>query len=115
LKYIIWYGDETTYRDTDGPPELAPKRNIQVISQEDPDTGQSFVRSNDFYWWTTEGWQGGDFFGLYDYLIDPGTKIILFGRTVGNRQFQKILQRALNDGSGYLPPKSAWHEGERRP
>lgn len=115
MKYIIWYGDGSIYRDDYGPPELAPKRGIQVISQEDPDTGQSFTRSNDFYWWTDKGWQGGDLFGLFDYLIEPGSKVVLFGRTIGNREFTGILQHALNDDSGYLPPKSAWHERERRP
>lgn len=112
MKWIIYYGNDFSVTDQDATPFRVPGRNVQVIAQEDPDTGQTFVRSNDYYWWTDQGWQGGDIFGLFDYLADPGYKRVLFGRTIGNREFEQVLQKALNNT--YLPKKSAWRPNERR-
>jgi hypothetical protein len=112
MRWIIYYGDGTEYSNQDGSVFDAPARNVQVIAQEDPDTGQTFARSSDYYWWTDAGWHSGDWFGLFDYLVEPGPKKVLFGRTIGNREYEAILQKALNNT--YLPPKSAWRPNERR-
>ena len=112
MKWKIWYGDRSTFSNRDGEPQDAPGRNLQAIAQEDEQTGYSVARSNDFYWWS-DGWQGGDLFGLWDYLQEPGLKVVKFGRTVSNREFQRILREIAADT--YLPPKSARHEWERKP
>jgi hypothetical protein len=114
MKWVIYYGDDTTVNDGQLLPADVPKRNVQVIAQEDADCGQHFLRSNDYYWWNGIHWEGGDLFGLYDYLIDPGYKVVLFGRTVTNNEYQTIYNRALA-GSEYLPRKSARREWERKP
>lgn len=113
-QWIIYYGDGTLYRDCDGSPYDAPTRNVQVIAEADADTGQTFVRSSDYYWYQPDAdlWQGGDWFGLFDYLIEPGPKRVLFGRTIGNRDYERILIAALDND--YLPPKSAWQPNERK-
>ena len=112
MRWQIFYGDDTEYRDSDGPPELAPTRNVQAIVSEDPDTGRRIERQVDFYvWHASRGWVGVDRFGLYDYLIEPGWKIVLFGRTLSYREYSRLLDRASK--SDYLPPKSAHLPEER--
>mgnify|MGYP001822894045 CR=1 FL=1 len=113
-KFKIWYDDGSTY--SDGPPELAPKRGVQVIAQSDKDCGRTICRSDDFYVYQEYdgvwSFQGVDQFGLYDYLIEPGYKLVLFGRTIGNDEYRSILQCAVNDPD--LPAKTSWQADERR-
>jgi len=111
----IFYGDGSTYSDKDGLPELAPKRDVQIIGADCEIAGRRFERETDYYIWTPErgGWRGVDKFGLFDYLIDSGYKIVLFGKMLNNKEYRKILDKATNDS--YLPRKSAWLREERRP
>lgn len=112
LSWRIYYGDGSHY---DGDPYLAPARNVQMVAVSDPEHGWYLCRSNDFYWYLadTDTWQGGDHFGLWDYLIEPGPKKVLFGRTIGNAEFEAILVRAYNDPE--IPQKTGWRPGEHRP
>lgn len=115
INWKIYYGDDTEYTNVDGPPELAPKRNVQIIGVSDYHTGHRLERENDYYVWAPErgGWRGCDQFGLYDYLIDPGFKIVLFGRMLNNAEFARIFKKAQNDPD--LPRRSAYLKEERRP
>jgi len=110
MDWIIYYGDGSTASDETHTPDSVPTRNVQVIAVRDPDVGTAYLRTNDYYWWTELGWQGGDVFGLWDYLAAPGWKRVLFGRTILTSEFQAILRRAQADG---LPRKSSRHEWER--
>ena len=115
LRFQIWYGDGSTYTDEDGPAEDAPKLNVQLVLVEDRDHGRYVCTSNDFYVWDDFGgertWQGSDQYGLWDYLSRPGSKVVLFGRNLGNAEFRSLLTRALADT--YLPQKTGNHPGER--
>ena len=115
LRFKIWYGDHSTYTDQDGPAELAPKTNVQLVTIEDREHGRVICKADDFYIYDLfDGewsWQGVDYFGMWDYLSRPGNKVVLFGRTLGNLQYREIVQRAYDDD--YLPQKTAWHVGER--
>jgi len=110
-KWKIYYDGDQTYCDEDGPPELAPKRGVQVITVACDLTGYRFEREEHHYVWK-DAWFAVDNFGLYDYLIEPGFKIVLFGRTLSTPEYRKVLNKAMNDD--YLPPKSAWLRQERR-
>lgn len=74
--------------------------------------GWYLCRSNDYYWYLSDQdiWQGGDIFGLWDYLTQPGPKKVLFGRTITNSAFQEILARAYCDPD--IPQKTGWHPHE---
>jgi hypothetical protein len=111
-RWVIYYGDGSTQSSEDCSPWEVPARNVQIIAQEDESVGQRFERSSDYYWWTEEGWRGGDIFGLFDYLIEPGHKRVLFGRSINLSEYQAIVQRA--QVTDLLPRKSAWHEWERK-
>lgn len=110
----IYYGDGSTYSDLDGPPEAAPKLNVQVVAVPDERVGVYFRSQADYYWYDfdQERWLGADLFGLWDYLVRPGYKVVAFGRTIPNVEYDKIIATALEDSE--LPPKSAWDDSERR-
>lgn len=110
-KWLIFYGDNTTFSDQDGPPDQVPSNNVQVIAVEDEDCGRVLLNSKDYYWWTGNTWKTGDIFGLYDYLLQPGWKRVLFGRTIDNHEYQAILAKAGENN--YLPSKSARRSWER--
>lgn len=114
MRYKIRYGDGTTYTDLDGEPQNAPKRNVQVISQTCDLVAHRIERDNDYYVWdeSYNGWKGCDQFGLYDYLIDPGFKIVLFGRQLTNEEYSAILTEATRDPD--FPKKDSWAKSERR-
>lgn len=113
INWKIYYSDNT-YSNLDGLPEHAPKRDVQAIAVVENSTGYRIERENDYYVWWPEngGWRGVDQFGLYDYLILPGYKIVLFGRMLNNDQYKDILNRAAKDPD--LPRKSAYTKDERR-
>lgn len=114
-EWKIRYGDGSIYSNLDGPPEQAPKRNVQTITVSSGLVGRRIERENDYYIWTPEngGWRGVDQFGLYDYLIDPGHKIVLFGRMLNNEEYRRLYNEAINDPD--FPHKSARYPDERRP
>ena len=114
VNWKIYYGDGSTYSDQDGSPEEAQKVNCLAIVQTNDVTGHSVEHTTDYYCWFSPYWRGCDIFGLWDYLSQPGVKVVLFGRWVSNEDYKKILQRALKDPD--IPKRSAWlpNNQERR-
>ena len=108
----IFY-QEGTYSSNDGAPELATKVGVQAIIVSHERAGRRVERSEDFYIWTPEngGWRGANHFRLAEYLQSPGYKLVLFGRTISDKEYAKVLDRATNDSE--LPPKTAIVKGER--
>ena len=93
--FRIYYDDENIY---DGPPEEAPRLGVQAIVQFTEHEGRSVYSGEDYYWWDDDGtWRGGDLFGLFDYLIRPGYKLVLFGRLIHNAKYKEILDLAHKD------------------
>lgn len=112
LRWKIRYSGQPPYSNLDGSAFDAPALGVQVISQADPVVGRVLVRLADFYWFdhTEDYWYGGDIFGLWDYLTQPGPKKVIFGRTVPTRLHDEIVLAAANDPE--LPIKTAQHETE---
>lgn len=110
----IFYS-EGTYSDEDGPPENAPKRDVQTIAVKCETSGRRIERGSDYYIWVPDRgvWRGVDFFGMYDYMIDPGFKLVLYGRVLSDKEYSEIWTRATKDPD--LPPKSAYMPYERKP
>ena len=95
MEWKIFYSN-STYSSDDGPPELAPKRDVQTVAVADDTCGRRIERGDNFYVYR-HGWRGCDQFGLYDYLIEPGYKIVLFGRSLTDDEY--TLTRG--DPNGY--------------
>lgn len=98
MRWRIYYGDETSFTDADGSAFNAPALNVQAIAckTDDPKSELGFypVFRHDFYWWDEPFWYGGDLFGLFDYLMRPGPKKVLFGRSIPDPEHQAIVDRA---------------------
>jgi len=117
VNWKIYYGDDSTFSDQDGSPWCAPARNVQVIVMSDKDHGWRTQAGDDYYVWDcrdgeTRWWGLKDRFGLYDYLIEPGYKRVLFGRTITSDRFSVIFKRASNDPD--FPKKTAFANKERK-
>lgn len=110
VDWRIYYGDGSVYSSNNGGLQIAPKRDVQVVVYTDPEVGRVVLSMRDFYWLAEYGWDGGDIFGLWDYLSQPGSKVVLFGRAVRTPRYREILSRALIDSD--FPKKSAWYDWE---
>ena len=101
MNWRIYYSDGSTFSDQDGTPWIAPARDVQVIVMESKEHGWQTQALTDYYVWDVRSnearWWGVDLFGLYDYLIEPGHKRVLFGRTIGKQEFNEIFKRASED------------------
>lgn len=99
----IWYDDGTTFTDDDGSPFEAPPLGVVCITQRTDDehhsTGHELVHLFDYYWFDPEGhlspWWGGEAFGLWDYLMRPGERKVVFGRTLDSPHYQGIIGKAM--------------------
>ena len=113
-KYKIFYDDGTTITDEICPINKIPKRGVQGIVVADPSLGRRTEHSSDFYIFVpTRGtWRGVDYFGMYDYMIEPGFKLVLYGRVLSDEDYRKFWDLMLSDT--YLPPKSATGAKERK-
>jgi hypothetical protein len=114
IRWRVYYGDGSIYDDDNGEAWDAPTRNVQFVLTSSPEHNWDLCRFYDYYWYLPEldRWSGGDIFGLFDYLIEPGQKKVLFGRTITNAEFQKVFDRACADQSA--PMKTGWQLRERK-
>jgi len=112
MDWKIYYEDGTTFSDSDGKPEEAPARGVQIIMQAEPHLGREILRATDFYIRKNEQWFAVDHFGLFDYLSNPGLKTVKFGRYIPNDEYARVLADAVADPD--FPPKSAWGKKETR-
>jgi hypothetical protein len=114
MRWRIYYGDGSTYDDSNGAAWDAPAVNVQAVVVADRDNGWYICRADDHYWYREgdDSWYSGDRFGLFDYLTQPGRKRVLFGRSIGNIEYRQILDRAMNDPD--IPTKTGWKPDEKR-
>jgi hypothetical protein len=116
MYWKIYYSDNSTIDDTACSPfDISRRRDIQVIVQESPDHNWTTTCHSDYYIWTDIGdgfrWLGVDHFGLYDYLLRPGEKSVLFGATISNERFREIFELAKSEFGN----KEAFTPKERHP
>jgi hypothetical protein len=113
LLWRIYYGDGSTYSNEDGSPFAAPPDNVQAVVYVDKEHGRIINAMRDFYWWVEaeNEWWGGDLFGVWDYLRQPGPKKVIFARSVNHAQYNAVIKEAL--ATPDFPPKSAIAPGER--
>jgi hypothetical protein len=109
MLWRIYYHEGKTFCDADGGPYEAPRQGAQLIIQPDPEVGRFLLTQKDFFWWEADKqfWFAGDYFGLVQYLLGSGPKMVLFGRFIKWQEYQACLQRALVDPD--FPSKSAKH------
>lgn len=110
--FKIYYDDGSTF---EGDPAIAPTRGVQVIVMRDRDHVWKTVAGSHYYVWANRGdgyeWFGVDQAGFYDYLFNPGWKMILLGRTISNDRFAEIFRNATEERG----IKTGFNVGERQP
>jgi hypothetical protein len=98
MKWKIYYDNGDTYA---GDPYLAPATGVIVIAIEDvaSNKGHRLTLSKDAYYYKDGRWWGCDDMGMYDYLMSyVGPKAVLFGRTIRDEFYWKIVNRATKEG-----------------
>lgn len=136
IKWIIYYGDKTTWSSEDGSWQDAPALNVQVVAVTDPypldhprNVGRLVFHASPFYIWGQQSPipTSADGFGVLDDLLLRGlitedalisdlsiadlTKWgVKLGRTIRIQDFDDILVRAINDEG--MPHKSGTRPGE---
>jgi hypothetical protein len=111
MDWKIFYEDGSTFSSEDGSPTDAPALGIQVIVQNDPDSGRYNQSGSDYYVYRDGRWWGVDIFGLFDFLIHHSP--VKFGRTTDNETYLSLFHRAEDDPD--FLPRSGFHKRlERR-
>lgn len=118
LRWRIYYDDDSV-ADNESTPDAfdVPALGVIAIVKADLEVGRLVVSECHYYCYRPDErtWYGvgrGDTLsaGLVDYLIQPGPRKVIFGRTISNAKFDAIMKRALNDVD--FPAKSASHSVE---
>ena len=112
IKWRIYYGDGTTFDENQGTPEQAPPLNVQVIVVDDADVGRQLLHLWDWFYWDGEQWCGADIHGLLDQILHNQVTAVKQGRTLPQREFDDIKNRAIAD-TDFLP-KSTSRNLERK-
>ena len=99
MKWEVYYSDGKVIGNQDATPFSVTRRaDVQVIVQESADHKWVTLSGEDYYIWDVHGddlkWWGVDLFGLHHYLLQPGSKCVLFGTMIDKRTFHKIFDRA---------------------
>lgn len=112
----IYYTDNDVLASSYATPfNITRRADVQVIVQENKDSNWVTLSGYDYYMWDDRGggfrWFGGDQFGLYHYLLQPGEKCVLFGTHIDNDRFREIFDRARAE----MGEKTTFKREERRP
>jgi hypothetical protein len=100
IKWRIYYADDTTFDNTQGTPEDAPCINVICIKFDAIDHGWAIVAFGNYYCYRDKEWWVADDPGFWQYMFKPGAKIVKFGTTISNFDFQRIMAQAREDTSG---------------
>lgn len=114
MRWKIFYVDGSTFSNQDGAPEDALGSGVVAIAQEDELVGVQIHSGSDFYCFAEEfdGWYGLDYFGLAQYLIRPGMKIVKLGEVMSTQKYRELIMAIQKDSQ--LPNKSSRYPWERK-
>jgi hypothetical protein len=112
MDWRIYYVDGSTFGSDEGEPQDAPGGGVAAIAQRDDDVGVQIHHQRDFYVYGEEfgGWAGMDVFGLTQYLMRPGCKVVKLAEFMTTDGYNALINR-LRDDPG-LPTKSARYSWE---
>jgi hypothetical protein len=97
LNWRIYYGDGSTFDNTNGPPEAAPCGGVQFVAYNDEDNRPRLCHDKDYYIFEDGRWFGVDAAGFWQYMGEPGFKVVKFGRMIGDLKFREIAAFCFND------------------
>jgi len=93
LEWTIYYADDCTFSNLDGPPQAAPGYGVLRIWQK---VGESLFNETYYFWHEVkQSWLNVDFIGLVDWLVidAPNITAVKVGRTVPVAEFKALMRR----------------------
>lgn len=96
IEWKIYYGDGSTFSNLEGNPEDAPCGNVQRIAYYDEDGRRRQAHDRDYYIYD-KNWYAADIIGFYQYMSEPGFKIVKFGRMLPDSKYREISSFVDND------------------
>ena len=97
VNWRIYYGDGTMFSNEDGPPESAPCPRVICVAFYDEDGLRKICHRADYYIWDGKRWYSADINGFMQYMLEPGLKVVKFGREIGDLQYRAVMAKALNN------------------
>jgi len=97
VTWKIYYGDASTFSNEDGPPESAPCGRVICVAFYDEDNRRKLCHQADFYIWDKGRWFSASDSGFWQYMGEPGFKVVKFGREIGDLEYRRIMSAAMND------------------
>lgn len=98
IRWRIYYGDGTTFSSENGSAEAAPCGGVITVAWYDEDNRRHLAHGTDYYVFAGEGrWYGCDAAGFWQYMGEPGFKVVKFGRMIGDGAFRAVMSKAMND------------------
>lgn len=97
FKWRVYYEDGTAVGDADSEPWYVPKSGVQAVVVADPATSYVILKGSDFYCydpnWDCPVWRSMDDWGLQEYMREPGPRLVVFGKWMGNHEYQALCTR----------------------
>lgn len=108
MKWRIYYGDGTTFDDSQGEPWDAPGTGVVVIVQKHYDhrEGAYLQWRDNFYIWVNGEWVAVCRYRFQEYIFHEKydhRKVALMGTMVTNQDFDRITRKAKTDRDFYGP------------
>ena len=97
VNWRIYYGDGSTYSNEDGAPDSAPCSRVICVAFYADDQRRKICPQADFYIWDGGRWFSADASGFWQYMGEPGSKGVKFGREIGDLKYRSIMSTAMND------------------
>lgn len=112
MRWRVYYVGGDTFSHLDGEPQDAPGGGVAAVAQEDEEVGVAIHHQSDFYCFGDQfgGWCGMDAFGLTQYLMRPGLKIVKLGEAMTTPAYKDLIKELRRDPD--LPAKSARYPWE---
>ena len=101
-KWRIYYADDSTFDNTKGRPEEAPSIGVICVKQFAEGKEWRIQAFRDYYIWSFVNleWWAADASGFWQYMFEPGNKIVKFGTNIPDEPFERIMAFARNDDLG---------------
>ena len=96
INWRIYYSDSSTFSNEDGGAEMAPCGRVIAVAFYDDDNRRRVCHQADYYLWDGVRWYSADINGYMQYMLEPGFKVVKFGREIGDLQYREIMGFVLN-------------------
>jgi len=99
IDWKIYYADGSTFDSLQGSPQDAPSIGVICLKHFTLDNKWELLAYRDYYIYDRQWW-GGDSAGFWQYMFKTGLKIVKFGTSTTDFEFERILATAREDNIG---------------